>query len=90
MRTPHLGPRYACFEVPLTFNKLQLKAYLKQVYNVDVLHIRSVVIQQKVDRTQGRYDYSQGALFRPPSQKKMTCLLVKPFVYPEEPVDLEP
>ncbi|OAL37671.1 hypothetical protein AYO20_03178 [Fonsecaea nubica] len=90
MRTPHLGPRYAAFDVPLHFNKIDLRAYLKDVYGVDVLHIRSVVLQQKVERKDGRSKYSQGKLFRPPSKKKMTCLLAKPFVYPAEPEDLEP
>ena len=90
MRTPHLGPRYAAFDVPLHFNKLDLKSYLKAVYNVDVLHIRSAVFQEKVDRRDGRDMYSQGRLFRPSSKKKMTCLLATPFVYPEEPEDLEP
>ena len=90
MRTPHLGPRYAAFDVPLHFNKLDLRAYLKEIYDVDVLHIRSMVVQQKMDRKDGRDKYSRGPAFRPPSKKKMTCLLEKPFVYPEEPEDLDP
>ncbi|KAJ9604396.1 mitochondrial 54S ribosomal protein YmL41 [Cladophialophora chaetospira] len=89
MRTPHLGARYAAFDVPRHFNKLDLKAYLKDVYDVDVLHIRSAVFQHKVDRLEGRDMYSQGPAFRPPSTKKMTCLLAKPFVYPEEPENLD-
>lgn len=90
MRTPHLGPRYAAFDVPLHFSKLDMKAYLKDVYNVDVLHIRSVVIQSKVQRKDPTSPYTQGALYRPPSQKKMTVQLAKPFVYPEEIKDLDP
>ncbi|EXJ95820.1 hypothetical protein A1O1_00944 [Capronia coronata CBS 617.96] len=90
MRTPHLGPRYAAFDVPLHFSKLDMKAYLKDVYNVDVLHIRSVVIQSKVQRKDATSPYTQGALFRPPSQKKMTVQLAKPFVYPAEIKDLSP
>ncbi len=89
MRTPNLAPRYAAFDVPLHFNKLDLKAYLKQVYDVDVLHIRSAVFQEKVDRKDGRNVYSQGQQFRPQSKKKMTVLLAKPFVYPEEPETLD-
>lgn len=89
MRTPHLGPRYAAFDVPRHFSKLDLRAYLKNIYNVDVLHIRSVVVQEKVTRKDPTSPYSQGALFRPPSKKKMTVQLVKPFVYPEEFKDLQ-
>lgn len=90
MRTPHLGPRYAAFDVPLTFNKIDMKCYLKEVYNVDVLHVRSAVFQHSVERKPGRNQYSRGQAFRPPNTKKMTCLLAKPFVYPEEPRSLEP
>lgn len=90
MRTPHLGPRYAAFDVPLHFNKIDLRAYLRDVYNVDVLHIRSVVVQEKVKRSNPPNRYTQGHLYRPPSHKKMTVLLAKPFVYPEEIEDLSP
>ncbi|KIX08350.1 uncharacterized protein Z518_03006 [Rhinocladiella mackenziei CBS 650.93] len=90
MRTPHLGPRYAAFDVPLHFSKLHLKAYLKDAYNVDVLHVRSVVVQQKVQRKDPPNRYTQGELYRPTSKKKMTVLLAKPFVYPEEITDLGP
>jgi large subunit ribosomal protein L23 len=89
MRTPHLGPRYAAFDVPLHFSKLDLRAYLKDVYDVDVLHIRSSVVQSKVERKDTGSPYAQGALFRPPSKKKMTVLLAKPFVYPAEVEDLD-
>lgn len=90
MRTPHLGPRYAAFGVPLRWGKLDLRAYLKDVYNVDSLHIRSVVVQSKVTRKDSNSARSQGALYRPPSTKKMTVQLAKPFVYPEELEDLSP
>lgn len=90
MRTPHLSPNYAAFDVPLHFSKLDLRAYLRNVYAVEVLHVRSVVIQQKVKRTQPTDRYSQGALYRPQSIKKMTVQLAKPFVYPEEVKDLDP
>ncbi|KAI1610899.1 hypothetical protein EDD37DRAFT_353693 [Exophiala viscosa] len=90
MRTPHLGPRYAAFDVPRHFSKIDLRAYLKNVYNVDVLHIRSVVVQHKVDRKDPTDPHTQGPLFRPPSTKKMTCQLAQPFVYPEEVESLDP
>ncbi len=89
MRTPHLGPRYAAFDVPLHFSKLDLRAYLKDVYDVDVLHIRSSVVQSRLQRKDVSSPYAQGALFRPSSKEKMTVLLAKPFVYPEEVQDLD-
>ncbi len=92
IRTPHLAPKYASFWVPLWFNKLDFKNYLKNVYNVDVLHIRSYVQQQKVQREErmvgGTMNQGQGRLYRPPARKKMTVELVDPFVYPEEEKDL--
>jgi ribosomal protein L23 len=94
MRTPHLAPKYASFWVPLSFNKLDFKSYLKNVYNVDVLHIRSYVQQQQVRREErqiGKFTrQGQGRLYRPPARKKMTVELVDPFVYPEEETDLAP
>lgn len=92
MRTPHLPPKYASFWVPLWFNKLDFKSYLKNVYNVDVLHIRSYVQQQKVQQreTVGSTTTTLGKVYRPASRKKMTVELVDPFVFPEEVKDLSP
>ena len=93
-RTPHLAPKYASFDVPLRFNKLDMRSYLKSLYNVDVIHVRSTVKQQKVVREQhGRLSSSnggQGRLRRPKSQKIMTVELLEPFVWPEEIKDLSP
>jgi large subunit ribosomal protein L23 len=94
-RTPHLPPKYASFDVPLWFSKLDLKSYLSSVYNVKVLHIRSTVVQQKVIRDRrdvgrGVANSGYGRLKRPMSKKKMTVELVEPFVWPEEIEDLSP
>ncbi|CRG83949.1 hypothetical protein PISL3812_01305 [Talaromyces islandicus] len=85
IRTPHLPPRFAQFYVPLEFNKLDMRDYMKRVYGVDVLTIRSFVEQQKVTRERkfGRPGY--GPLRRPKSKKKMTIEMTQPFVWPEPP-----
>lgn len=90
IRTPQLPPKYASFWVPLWFNKLDFKNYLRNVYDVDVLHVRSYVQQQKVARDQYQRGTKvlQGPIYRPPARKKMTVELVDPFVYPEEQEDL--
>lgn len=88
LRTKHLGPRYASFIVPLHFNKLDMRDYLKSVYNVDILHIRSTITQAKIRQIPTMSKVGQGYWARSASQKKMTVLLVKPFVYPEEIKDL--
>lgn len=94
MRTPHLPPKYASFDVPLWFNKLDMKSYLRSVYKTEVLHVRSVVLQSKVERSRdsgrGMKNEGQGRMRRPASKKKMTVELVKPFVWPEPVQDLSP
>ena len=93
-RTPGLPPKYASFNVPLRFNKLDLKSYLYSVYGVEVLHIRSTVVQQKPEREKSGYrgnsQQGQGRLKRPMAKKKMMVELVEPFVWPEELEDLSP
>jgi large subunit ribosomal protein L23 len=88
IRTPFLPPRYASFYVPLNFNKLDMRDYMQRVYNVEVLHVRSYVEQQKVtrDRQDGAPGY--GPLRRPKSKKRMTIEMAEPFVWPEVPKDL--
>ncbi|KAL4887492.1 hypothetical protein BJY04DRAFT_3252 [Aspergillus karnatakaensis] len=90
IRTPFLPPRYASFYVPLNTNKLDLRDYLRRLYGVGVLSIRSYVEQQKVtrERTNGRYGY--GKLRRPRSKKRMTVELKEPFVWPDAPKDMSP
>ncbi|KAI5848229.1 hypothetical protein BZA05DRAFT_446527 [Tricharina praecox] len=89
VRTPHLPANFAQFVVPLNINKLDLRDYLKNVYDVDVYNVRSFIVQQKLQRTRPErpeaVDY-----WRPRAVKKMTVELVKPFVYPAEPEDLSP
>lgn len=94
IRTPDRAPKYASFWVPLWFNKLDFKSYLKNVYNVDVLHVRSYVQQQAVRRSERQLGTAingqNGKLFRPQARKKMIVELVDPFVYPDEEEDLTP
>lgn len=90
MRTSHLGPRHAAFSVPLHFNKLDMRDYLKSVYNVDVLHVRSTITQAKLGTKNTLSKRSNGTYVRSASRKKMTVLLAKPFVYPEAIKDLSP
>lgn len=88
-RTPFLSPRYAQFRVPLNFNKLDLRDYLQNAYNVGVVSVRSYIEQQPITRMT-RDGRNIGAWRRPKAQKRMTVELREPFVYPEEPKDLSP
>jgi len=88
MRTPHLPPDVAQFVVPLSINKLDLRDYLHNAYNIEVLNVRSFITQQRIERHKPGFQTSR--YYRPKSIKKMTVQLLKPFVYPEEPQDLSP
>ncbi|KAM5467518.1 mitochondrial 54S ribosomal protein YmL41 [Microsporum audouinii] len=90
IRTPFLPPRYASFWVPLTFNKLDMKDYMKRVYNVDVIKVRSYVEQQKVTRELPRGRQGVGPMRRLMAKKKMTIEMTEPFVWPHEPEDFSP
>ncbi|MCJ1465880.1 hypothetical protein MMC07_004499 [Pseudocyphellaria aurata] len=97
LRTPHSPPHFASFLTPLYLNKIDLKDYLWHGYGLQVLGVRSYVIQSKVqqDKSSRRFP-SPRRWFRPRATKKMTVELVQnapgqgPFVWPEPPTDFTP
>lgn len=50
LRTPHAPSHFASFLTPLYFNKLDLKDYLWNLYGLEVLGVRSYVIQARVQQ----------------------------------------
>ncbi|KAI1197540.1 hypothetical protein F5X97DRAFT_177166 [Nemania serpens] len=76
-------PTFATFEVPLTFNKFDLRDYLLHAYKTPVIAVRSQLRQQPVKRSSGR-------IHRPAPIKTMTVQLTKPFVWPRVPTDVKP
>jgi large subunit ribosomal protein L23 len=64
-----------------------MRDYMKRVYNVNVLRVRSYVEEQKVTRER-RDGEGYGPLRRPKSKKRMTIEMTEPFVWPEAPKDL--
>lgn len=87
IRKPELGRYYAHFRVPLWFNKLDMKGYLKNVYNVDVIHVRSSVSHAKRSTQSIGGGAVQGRAIREKSKKSMTVQLVDPFDWPTETKD---
>jgi large subunit ribosomal protein L23 len=94
-RTPNQPANFASFTVPLWFSKLDLRDYLFHAYNVRINGVRSYVKLQRV--TQGKPFMVDGNAYarpqykrwhRPPSIKKMTVELERPFVWPEVPLDM--
>ncbi|ELQ45056.1 hypothetical protein OOU_Y34scaffold00022g44 [Pyricularia oryzae Y34] len=87
-------PNFARFQVPMTFNKLDLRDYLYHCYNVEVRSVRSFIQQSPIkDRETdiGRNGRPMGVKkMRPQSKKFMIVELVKPFMPPSAPQDLSP
>ncbi|KAL8873991.1 MAG: hypothetical protein Q9174_000616 [Haloplaca sp. 1 TL-2023] len=92
LRTPFSPPNYATFITPLSFNKLDLKDYLYNLYSIPCLSIRSYVQQSRVraDKPSAR-NPKQNRWFRPRAKKRMTIEMpaTMPFVWPEAPTDLK-
>lgn len=82
-------PTMATFNVPLSFNKLDFRDYLWNVYNVEVRSVRSFVNQMR-PRQRQYGNTNGGKWYRPRSQKMMIADLARPFVWPEQPEDLTP
>ncbi|KAK3078226.1 hypothetical protein LTS18_008110, partial [Coniosporium uncinatum] len=90
MRTPKLSPYQAKFEVPLDFNKLDLRDYLWSAYNVHALTVRSFIQQSKVrqDKASSTRPIAR-RWHRPRSRKFMTIEMERPFIWPEEPENFD-
>ncbi|KAG5993688.1 hypothetical protein E4U52_001753 [Claviceps spartinae] len=86
LRKDYLPPHEACFQVPLTFTKFDLRDYLWNVYDVEVTKVRSYVKELPLSQRHANTRSS----YRPLPLKVMTVELVKPFQWPELPTDLEP
>lgn len=89
-RTPRQPPNFASFTVPLWFSKMDIRDYLFHAYNVRIQGVRSYVKLQRVTQGKpfkvGTQDYSRPQYkrwHRPPSIKRMTVELERPFVWPE-------
>ncbi|KAL7760377.1 hypothetical protein ACKLNR_010467 [Fusarium oxysporum f. sp. zingiberi] len=86
LRKDHLPPNEATFQVPLRFTKFDLRDYLWNLYNVEVIKVRSYVKQQPLTQ---RNSHSR-SWYRPKPLKVMTVELAKPFQWPELPEDKTP
>lgn len=86
LRKEHLPPNEACFQVPLTWTKFDLRDYLWNLYDVEVKKVRSFVKEMPLARRPG----TAQAWYRPQAKKIMTVELSKPFQWPAVPEDLTP
>ncbi|KAI1327183.1 hypothetical protein F5Y16DRAFT_372894 [Xylariaceae sp. FL0255] len=78
-------PNFATFQVPLSFNKLDLRDYLLHVYGTSVISVRSAIKQHRIVQDEFYKTYK-----RPQSTKYMTAVLKEPFVWPSAPEDITP
>ena len=83
LRRPDHPAHWATFQVPLRFNKFDIRDYLWNLYGVESTRVRSWVKHAALEREGSR-------TFRPPMTKIMTVEMTKPFAWPEEPEDKEP
>ncbi|KAL1902614.1 mitochondrial 54S ribosomal protein YmL41 [Sporothrix stenoceras] len=89
------SPNFATFQVPLRFNKLDLRDYLYHVYGVEVRTVRSWLTPQiprrryvevnDDDKSRDIVNFGKGQWYRPQPIKRMMVELVKPFSFPEPP-----
>ncbi|CAK7233603.1 mitochondrial 54S ribosomal protein YmL41 [Sporothrix bragantina] len=94
------SPYFATFQVPLRFNKLDLRDYLYHVYGVEVRSVRSWLTPQiprrryaeinDDDTTRDIVRFGTGAWYRPQPIKRMMVELVKPFAFPDPPAEPTP
>ncbi|GBC09099.1 hypothetical protein RclHR1_00860037 [Rhizophagus clarus] len=78
MRTPSLPPNKVAFRIPTNINKLDVKDYLSNIYNLDVVDVRTMVYA--AESTNNRYR---------PSYKKAIVTLGDDFNYPQKPLELK-
>ncbi|KAF2667695.1 hypothetical protein BT63DRAFT_456995 [Microthyrium microscopicum] len=94
LRTPELHPRFAKFEVPLTFTKLDLRDFLWHGYQVRALNVRSWVFQRPVQLLRPGLDKKLGIQGdhnkwgRKQALKYMIIEMDEPFIWPEMPEDM--
>ena len=86
LRKEKQDPFRATFQVPLRFNKFDLRDYLWNLYDLEVKGVRSWVIGSPVER---RRPFLR-AVYRPQAKKYMEVEMSRPFAWPEQPEDLEP
>ncbi|KAF1816786.1 hypothetical protein P152DRAFT_453407 [Eremomyces bilateralis CBS 781.70] len=88
LKTPQHPPSFAKFLVPLTWNKLDLRDYLWNVYGVHAVRVRVYVQLQRVRMDKPREKYPAARRwFRPQSKKFMTIEMDEPFYWPPDPED---
>jgi len=86
VRKTHLPPNEACFNVPLQWNKFDLRDYLWNLYGVEVTKVRSYVKEQPLTQRVGL----PNSWYRPQAKKFMTVELAQPFQWPEVPENTQP
>lgn len=86
LRKEHLPPNEACFQVPLRWNKFDLRDYLWNLYGVEVRKVRSYVKELPLAQRPGL----PNSWYRPQSKKIMTVELAQPFQWPEVPENKRP
>ncbi|KAI0996686.1 hypothetical protein K3495_g11496 [Podosphaera aphanis] len=83
LNTPNSPPTFASFIVPLKFNKLDMRDYLWNMYNIRCLDVRSYIVQQKLQYDRPGAARPRREPYRPKAIKRMTIEMEKGFVWPK-------
>jgi ribosomal protein L23 len=83
------NPYIATFRVPAALNKMDIKGYLKAVYNLDTTFVATAIMHKtryKADNGRGRWMNGKSK----DNYKRAVVGLTKPFYYPNDPLGMEP
>lgn len=75
-------PYQAKFIVPKSFNKLDLRDYLFNIYGLRAMNVTTQLLHARYTRST-----PASPRYRGPQIKKMTIDMAEPFIWPEEPED---
>ncbi|TPX44410.1 hypothetical protein SeMB42_g02940 [Synchytrium endobioticum] len=82
----NLPPNQALFRIPRNVNKLDVKAYLKSIYNVDVTDVRTAnYLSKKAADPKASAQNRRVLTVKVPAYKRAIVTMTKDFVFPPIP-----
>lgn len=82
------NPFIATFRVPAALNKIDIKGYLKAVYNLDTTFVHTAIQHKTRYQVGGRGEWKNGK--SKDNYKRAVVGLTKPFYYPNDPLGMAP
>lgn len=82
------NPYIATFRVPASLNKIDIKGYLKAVYNLETTFVSTALMHKTRYQVGGRGEWKNGK--SKDNYKRAVVGLTKPFYYPNDPLGMAP